>query len=73
MKKKYLSAILAGILTFCAVFTTTNAATRDEIAAIKVSKSGKFNYWNKDSEAKQQLISYVKDVTNKSSKNLKIE
>ena len=69
MKKKYLSAILAGILTFSAVFTTTNAATRDEIAAIKVSKSGKFNYWTKDSESKQKLVEYVKDVTNKNSKN----
>ena len=57
-------------MTFGAAFTTqTQAATRDEIAAIKVSKSGKFNYWTKDSAAKQQLISYVKDVTNKSSKN----
>ena len=70
MKKKILAAALAGMMTFGIAFTTqTQAATRDEIAAIKVSKSGKFNYWTKDSEAKQQLISYVKDVTNKSSKN----
>ena len=70
VKKKILAAALAGMFTFGAAFITqTQAATRDEIAAIKVSKSGKFNYWNKDSKAKQQLISYVKDVTNKSSKN----
>ena len=69
MKKKLLAAVLAGMVTFGAAFSTTNAATRDEIAAIKVSKSGKFNYWNKDSEAKQKLVEYVKDVTNKSSKN----
>ena len=70
MKKKILAAMLAGMLTFGAAFTTqTQAATRDEIAAIRVSKSGKFNYWTKDSEAKQKLVEYVKDVTNKSNKN----
>ena len=70
MKKKILAAALAGMFTFGAAFTTqTQAATRDEIAAIKVSKSGKFNYWTKDSETKQKLVEYVKDVTNKSSKN----
>ena len=70
MKKKILAAALAGMMTLGVAFTTqTQAATRDEIAAIKVSKSGKFNYWTKDSEAKQKLVEYVKDVTNKSSKN----
>ena len=70
MKKRLLSAALAGMMTLGVAFTTqTQAATRDEIAAIKVSKSGKFNYWTKDSEAKQKLVEYVKDVTNKSNKN----
>ena len=68
--KRILAAALAGMMTFGIAFTTqTQAATRDEIAAIKVSKSGKFNYWTKDSEAKQKLVEYVKDVTNKNSKN----
>ena len=49
--------------------TQTQAATRDEISAIKVTKSAKFSYWSKDSKAKQELIEYVKDITNKSSKN----
>ena len=58
------------MMAFSVAFTTqTQAATRDEIAAIKVSKSGKFNYWTQNSEAKQKLIEYVKDVTNKNSKN----
>ena len=70
MKKKILAAALAGMMAFGVAFTTqTQAATRDEISAIKVSKYGKFNYWTKDSEAKQKLVEYVKDVTNKSSKN----
>ncbi len=70
MNKKFVSAVLAGLMAFSIVFTTqTQAATREEIAAIKVSKSGKFNYWTKDSEAKQKLVEYVKDVTNKNSKN----
>ena len=68
--KRLLVAALAGMMTFGMAFTTqTQAATRDEIAAIKVSKSGKFNYWTKDSEVKQKLVEYVKDVTNKDSKN----
>ena len=70
MKKKILAAVMAGMMTFGIAFTTqTQAVTRDEIVAIKVSKSGKFNYWTKESEAKQKLVEYVKDVTNKSSKN----
>lgn len=46
-----------------------NAATRAEIAAVQVKKSGNFKYWNKDSETLAALKSYVKDVTNKKSKN----
>ena len=70
MKKKLISAILAGMMAFSVAFTTqTQAATRDEIADIKVSKSGNFNYWEKNSAVKQQLVNYVKDVTNKKSKN----
>ena len=61
---------MAGVLTLSVSFITqTQAATRDEIAAIRVSRSGKFNYWTKDSVAKQKLIDYVRDVTNKRSKN----
>ena len=70
MKKKLISSILAGVFALSAAFTTQiEAATRDEIAAIKVSKSGKFNYWTQNAEAKQKLVAYIKDVTNKSSKN----
>lgn len=69
MKKKLIASILAGVMALGISFSDTQAATRDEIASIKVSKSGKFNYWNKDSAVKDKLVAYVKDVTNKKSKN----
>ncbi len=47
----------------------SEAATRAEIAAVKAPKSGNLRYWTKDSVAKEKLVSYVKDVTNKESKN----
>ena len=68
MKKKFLAAVLAGLMTFGS-FAISDAMSREEIATIKVSKSGNFKYWEKNSEVKNKLISYVKDVTNKSSKN----
>ena len=67
--KKILAGILAGMMTFGAYFVDTEAATRDEIAAISVKKSGNFKYWNKDAESVTALKNYVKDVTNKRSKN----
>ena len=68
MKKKILSAILAGIFTLGS-FSISDAMSREEISAIKVSKSGNFNYWEKNSPAKKFLVDYVKDVTDKKSKN----
>ena len=70
MRKKLIASILAGMMTLGVAFTTqTQAATRYEIASIKVSKSGKFNYWTEDSAAKAKLVEYVKEITNKGSKN----
>ena len=68
MKKKILSAILAGIFTLGS-FSISDAMSREEISAIKVSKSGNFQYWEKNSAVKEKLVSYVKDITNKNSKN----
>ena len=67
--KKILAGILAGLMTFGAYFVDTEAATRDEIAAVKVKKSGNFKYWNKNAEPVTALKNYVKDVTSRSSKN----
>ena len=68
MKKKVFAAIAAGLIAF-APFTATDAATRDEIAAIQVKKAKDFKYWTKDAIAKQKLVEFVTDVTDKSSKN----
>ena len=70
MKKKILSAILAGMLTFSISSTTlTEAATRDEIATIKVEKSSDFKYWNEDSPTLKKIIKFVEDANNPYSKN----
>ena len=66
--KKALTLAVAGMIAFSAA-TGTQAATRDELAAIKVSKGGNFRYWTKNSAALKELRTYVKDVTNKGSKN----
>ena len=68
MKKKILAAILAGIFTLGS-FSISDAMSREEISQIKVSKSGNFKYWEKNSAAKEKLVAYVKDVTDKKSKN----
>ena len=66
--KKLTAAILAGVFAFGS-FSISDAMSREEISAIKVSKSGNFKFWEKNSAAKEKLIAYVKDVTNKNSKN----
>ena len=67
--KKILAGILAGMLTVGAYFVDTEAATREEIAAVTVKKSGNFKYWSKNAEPVTALKNYVKDVTNKRSAN----
>lgn len=69
MKKKILSAILAGIFTFGSFAMTSQAATREEIAAIKVVTASDFKYWNDDSPTKKKIVEFVEDVTNPASKN----
>ena len=68
MRKKFLAAMMAGLFAFGS-FVAADAATRDEIAAIQVKKAADFKFWTKNSVAKQKLIDYVADVTNKKSKN----
>ncbi len=67
--KKIAYAVLAGMIALGVNPDTTSAMSTQEISQIKVSKSGNFKYWTKDADAKQKLVAYVKDVTNKSSKN----
>lgn len=68
MKKKILSAIAAGLIAF-GTFGTSDAATREEIAAIHVQTASDFQFWNADSPTKQKIIEFVEDVTNPNSKN----
>ena len=68
MRKKFLAMLTAGLIALGS-FGVVDAATRDEIAAIQVKKAKDFKYWTKDSVAKQKLVEYVTDVTNKRSKN----
>ena len=68
MKKKILSAITAGFIALGS-FGMVDAMPRDQIAAIQVKKAKDFKFWTKDSVAKQKLVNFVTDVTNKSSKN----
>lgn len=48
----------------------SEAASREEIAKISVNKQGtNFKYWNKDAASYKALTGYVKDITDKCSKN----
>ena len=68
MKKKFLAAVAAGLIALGS-FGISDAATREEIAAIHVEKASDFKYWNEDSPTKQKIIEFVEDVTNPASKN----
>ena len=68
MKKKLLAGILAGMISLSLSFET-QAATRDEIAAIHVETASDFKYWNDDSPTKSKIVSFVEDATNPASPN----
>ena len=68
MRKKILAAITAGLIALGS-FGAVDAMPRDQIAKIQVKKASDFKYWSKNSVPKQKLIEYVKDVTDKRSKN----
>ena len=68
MRKKICAALTAGLIAF-GTFGVVDAMPRDQIAQIQVKRAKDFKYWAKDSVAKQKLVEYVTDVTNKRSKN----
>ncbi len=68
MRKKICAAIAAGLMALSS-FGVVNAATRDEVAAIRVQTAADFQYWNEDSPTKQKIIEFVEDVTNPYSAN----
>jgi len=68
MKKKIFAAITAGLIALGS-FGISNAASREEIAAIHVEKASDFQFWNDDSPTKAKIIEFVEDVTNPYSAN----
>ena len=68
MKKKILTALAAGLIALGS-FGISDAASREEIAAIHVEKATDFKYWNDDSPTKQKIVEFVEDVTNPYSAN----
>ena len=63
---KILTASLAFALALGTTFTV-DAMAREDMAKIKVGKCGNFKYWEKNSEAKNKLVKYVKNVTKRGS------
>lgn len=68
MKKKILAAIAASLIALGS-FNASNAASREEVAAINVQTVSDFQFWNDDSPTKQKIIEFVEDVTNPYSAN----
>ena len=70
MRFKKLSAVLLAAAFTFGVSSGTEAAMRGELAEISLSKaaqSGNFKYWEKNAPAKDKIIEYVRDVTNRKS------
>ncbi len=70
MKKKYVFLTAWAVLfSFAPLAPISQAASREEVAAIHVQQAGDFQYWTADSPAKKALTQYVETVTNKKSKD----
>lgn len=68
MKKKILAAIAAGLIALSS-FSATNAASREEIAAINVQTASDFQFWNENSPILAKIVDFVEDTTNPFSQN----
>ena len=68
MKKKLLAALTAGLITLGS-FAVSDAATRDEVAAIQVKQASDFKYWNDDSPTKQKITEFVEEAIDPNSPN----
>lgn len=68
MKKKILAAIAAGLIALSS-FGVSNAASRDEIAAINVKTAADFQFWSENSPTLAKIVEFVEDVSNPVSKN----
>ena len=69
MKNKILVCALAAAIS-CGFVYEAEAATRAEISQIAVNQKGSdFKYWNKEAASYQALTDYIRDITDKHSKN----
>ena len=70
MKLKNLLAVGLLMTSVFGAAVAVDAMAREDIAKISVARSGRnFKYWNKDSAAKNKLVSFVKSATDKHSAN----
>ena len=67
MKKKW-CLIVACLMMLCCAGQSL-AATRAELAAINVSRTGNFKYWTAKAPSQQALVNYVKQITDQKSKD----
>lgn len=63
MKKKLFALLAAGCIAF-APAGTSDAATRQEVAAINVQTAADFQYWNADSPTLKEITSFVENAIN---------
>lgn len=69
MKQKPLSFLLIAVCAVAIFFSETNAATREEIAAIKVETASDFRYWNSNSPTLNKIVKFVEEANTKGHKN----
>ena len=64
--KKICTAFLAAVIgvSSAVAMPASEAASREEVAAIRVEKAADFRYWNEDSPTKQKLVRFVEAATN---------
>ena len=71
LKNKIFAGIVASVIGFNCMLCPpqTEAASREEIAAINVVKADDFKYWSEDSSTRQKIVRFVEEATNPASKN----
>lgn len=68
---KFFAGIVASVIGLNCMLCPpqTEAASREEIAAINVVKADDFKYWSDDSSTRQKIVRFVEEATNPASKN----
>lgn len=67
MKSKILGAAAAAAVLGIGFSMNVYADSRADIAKINVKRAGSFKYWNKDSQSKNKLVNFVKQISNRRS------